>query len=199
MILKFLSLNIALSCIIMSVTTSVVSTDYCSKLDYLECPVQYSYPCNEDYCVKNEKACKILSDLLLVLKSIRLIQTTEKLIQKFRSLIHNIKPCNFKKIAWKSEDVCINDMNCYFNQTLNFRMGLDVKILKKTDCVCQGAFNYTCDKNFCAMNRNGCSGLKLRRINISNSHNQISPILRCTNKNKFYQSNKTNRFSIQQM
>ena len=114
------------------------------------------------------KNCDLLSSGVdvkyFMVKSFSKVKDTQKSEKNYRlfenyyeTFLSQIKDCPKAppKYKWNSNDVCLNAKDCF--QTIRL---LWSSIIKKGECKCKGKYDYKCDSDYCASNKQACNHLK---------------------------------------
>jgi hypothetical protein len=144
-------------------------TDFCKKLEIYgkeqECKGKYSLSCADILCAKDRYSCQGIR----LLHGIKSIQKTEKDYQffknNFEAFIKLIKKCP-KQLKYKlnSNDVCLNTKDCFKSSLWRIWSTL----LKTDECKCRGKYNFRCNSDYCALDKQACDTLKqVKQSNIT--------------------------------
>jgi hypothetical protein len=119
----------------------------------VECHGEFNNNCNNFVCTKNKYTCQML------LFSFGLKGEHKR---KHESFIKEIKECSMPpKYKWKSNDACFNANDCVTTlmSIWSFRQ-------IKSECKCQGIYSYKCNRDYCALNKLACQGLKKNKLKL---------------------------------
>jgi hypothetical protein len=138
-------------------------TDFCFQ-DIIENKIikcqetkNFSYECGQGICSIDRYSCQSMK----LFSKVKDTQKNEKNYRYFENyydtFLNQIKDCPAPpKYKWNSNDVCLNARDCFHTIRL-----LWSSIIKKGECKCKGnKYNYKCNSDYCASNKQACDHLK---------------------------------------
>lgn len=138
-------------------------TDFCfhdifqNKIIKCKETKNYNYECGQGICSIDRYSCqslKLFSKVKDTQKSEKNYRFFENYYEKFLS---QIKDCPKTPLKYKlnSNDLCLNARDCF--QAIRL---LWSSIIKKGECKCKGKYDYKCDSDYCASDKQACDHLK---------------------------------------
>ena len=128
--------------------------NYCYKINDFACYGEYIFTCSDFLCTKSQYTCHVLS----LFSNLR-----GKHTNNYVSFMNKIENCSKQpKYKWNKNKVCLNTKNC-LKTSIHRLWSSKTKLI---ECKCIGKYNFRCNTDYCALNKQACDGLKKKMVGI---------------------------------
>jgi hypothetical protein len=137
-------------------------TDFCfhdifqNKIIKCKETKNYKYECGQGICSIDRYSCQSMK-LFSTIKDTQKIEKNYRFLENYyETFLSQIKDCPTPpKYKWNSNDVCLNAKDCL--KTTLWRIW---STLLTSQCKCKGKYDYKCNSDYCASNKQACNHLK---------------------------------------
>jgi hypothetical protein len=125
------------------------------------------YACNSEYCSVDRSACEEFENINFAYRiSSKNKPFSRKKLIKLKKFHQNIKVCPKTYFILDSNEICMNENDCFLEQIVRMRSG-NVKLINRIECPCMNKTGYKCGKFHCSVNNHVCDAFESGAFNSS--------------------------------
>ena len=110
------------------------------------CKGQWPVECDKEACSSSQESCRLFTHLKRFSSPIGYGQFLKEKFKAYSSFKENLKNCQ-DTFSLDLNDVCLNGQKCYRKTSVSINFGLNLKLVKPTNCQSKDELSYKCGKN----------------------------------------------------